>query len=88
MDPEAILKVENYDLRKLSKTCNYGDCKKLPSKEIIIVEEQNRMSRELVAIYFCEEHHNRNINTVLEKLKAASQGKVEKRVSDIGYMTY
>lgn len=90
MNPEAILRVENYNLRKLSKTCNFGECAKLPSKETIILEVDGKSKRELVAIYFCAEHYNKNMHQILEKLSSACEkGKfIDKKVFDIGYITY
>jgi hypothetical protein len=92
MRPELLLNIENYDLRKLSKTCNYKDCQKLPSKEVIITETDGKSmkKKDLVSIYFCTEHYNRNIRAVIEKINNSSErGKlIEKKVFDIGYVTY
>jgi hypothetical protein len=90
MNPENLLRIDTFDLRKLSKTCNYRDCKKLPTKQAVILETDSKSTREIVDLYFCAEHYNRNIRTIMEKLNALSEkGKfIEKKVFDIGYITY
>jgi len=90
MEQEAILALKEVNLRKISKACNFPSCRKLPSKQAMILEVSNSGKKELVDLYFCEEHYDRNIQKILEKLTSACEkgALIEKRVFDIGYVTY
>ena len=45
---------------------------------------------ELVSLYFCNEHYNHSLKETLKKLsEMCEKGKmIEKKVFDIGYVTY
>ncbi len=91
MDPLNYI-LTNYEIRKLSKTCNFIGCDKFPSKEILVsvYDSKKVKSKELVSLYLCSKHFEIVEKTLVDELaKLCEEGKiVQKRVFDVGFITH
>ena len=67
-----------FEITKLSNECNYKGCKRPPSKEILVKEFNVRRNstRDVISLYFCEEHSKTDINQIIEKFNRLSTGKI------------
>ena len=86
----AAYLAKKFELRKGGSECNHPDCKKMPGKEVVLIEVDlaKKKKREIGTVYMCSDHY-RDIRKVMDELKLASPGKVmEKRTFDIGFVTY
>jgi len=92
MDKTEIYIINSFDLRKRNKSCNVQGCNKMPTKEAIIIESDMMLKskRELASIYFCTEHYDYNIKRILKELNriCEKRKRIDKKVFDIGYITY
>lgn len=90
MKQEIILNLENIDLQKLSKLCNFHDCGKLPSKQLVVLEISKGRRKELVDIYLCDEHYAKNTRKIIKSLESScDKGKaIDKKIFNIGYITH
>lgn len=89
---KAELIANAFDLQRRNKLCNIRGCPKLPSKRVTLFEE-NRISRDkktLATIFLCTEHYGTKMPAFITEInKARETGKVvEKRVQDVGFITY
>ncbi len=89
MKPEAVLALEDLNLRKISKACNFRDCPRLPSKQAVLLEISGSGKKEIADLYFCEKHFASQIDRILEALEPHKEKgtALEKKVFDIGYVT-
>jgi len=88
----AAYLVNTLDIRKGSKECNMPNCHKIPTKEMILVETDLAKSknRELGVVYLCSDHYPETSKKMLLDMNQMSKsGKIiDKKVFDIGYITY
>jgi len=69
---------QRFDIQKLKSCCNEKGCKKVPTKELLLLEFNQRMpARKVASIYFCEKHCLEESKTIPEELKKSGG---EKRV--------
>lgn len=70
--------LEEFEITKLSNECNFKDCKRPPSKEVIIKEFDVRRTstRDVVSLYFCKEHGEKDIDHIIDKFNKLSTGKI------------
>jgi hypothetical protein len=91
MDTTSLI-LGKFELKKLSKTCNTRNCDKAPSKKAIITELDTKTAKkkDLVVLYFCNEHYNGSFKKFFNELiNACKAGKIiDKRVFEIGYVTH
>jgi hypothetical protein len=91
MDQREII-ASSFDLRKLTKTCNFMGCQKPASVEALIfeVDMETKRRRELASLYLCREHYRAELKGLMDKLNRESgEGKVSRaEVFDIGYVTW
>jgi hypothetical protein len=84
--------ISMFDLRKLSRTCNYKDCKSPPSKEILLYETDliTNQRKEAVSLYFCTKHYNIASVEIVRKLNEIGSKRwvVGKKEFDVGYVTH
>lgn len=82
----------NFNLRKGGKECNCSECNRMPSKEMVLFEMDLSRSkkRELGTVYMCSNHYpETSKKTLYEMNKTCKSGKIiDKKVFDIGYVTY
>ena len=83
---------QHCDIRKLDKTCNYKECMKDPSKEILVYELDriNLKTRDLIYIYLCSKHFDHAMETFmidLDRMKDHSKI-LRAKVKNIGCVTY
>jgi hypothetical protein len=79
-----------FDLKKLTKICNFRGCEKPPSVEALVFEEEvgNGKRRELVSLFLCQGHCDAALEDFLARL-GRRPGTVNKfEVFDIGYVTW
>ena len=89
---KAQLIANTFELQRRSKLCNIHGCGKLPSKKVIIFEE-NRITRDskaLATVYLCNEHYSTRLPGFLTEInKLRETGKVvDKKVQEIGFITH
>ncbi len=89
---KAQMIADIFDLQRRNKICNIRDCSKLPTKKITLFEE-NRITndkRVLATVFLCNEHYSTKIPIFLTEInKQRETGKViDKKVQDIGFLTY
>lgn len=81
-----------FDLKKLNKMCNHRECKKYPSKEILLYETDliTKEKKELVSLYFCTEHYNNISRKIATKLNEIGDKRwvINKKEFDIGFITH
>ena len=91
MDQREII-AGRFDLRKLTKMCNFLGCQKPASLEALIfeVDLETKKRRELASLYLCREHYRTELKELMEKLNTERKaGKVNSvEVFDIGYITW
>lgn len=84
--------VNRFDLRRMGRMCNIRECRRLPQKEVILLEVSGgpgkKARRELASLYLCENHHKTHTDMLLKALNTGEGGtKIDKKVNDIGYIT-
>ncbi len=72
MDKMKLI-LDTYEIKHLSKRCNFDGCEKKPTKLVEIVERNNIRKKIIAKIYLCEEHLH-TIEELIEKLKKMSKG--------------
>ena len=89
---KAQIIADAFDLQRRNKLCNMRGCDKLPTKKVTILEENRitRDSRTLATLFLCSEHYATRVPLFLTEInKHRETGKVvEKKVQDIGFLTY
>jgi hypothetical protein len=91
MDPRLNIIIQNFDLRKLDRTCNDRNCQKPPSKKTTVFElnQTNMEKKELVVLNLCTEHFTglkrflRELAELTERDKAIGVD-----VLETGYITH
>lgn len=91
-ESQMQLLARRFNLRNLNKTCNYRECRKLPNKEITLIETDliTKERKNVASLYFCTEHHNKitkNITTELNEI-ANKRWVIGKKEFDIGFITH
>ncbi|MFH1978672.1 MAG: hypothetical protein ABIJ92_05080 [Candidatus Aenigmatarchaeota archaeon] len=80
------------DLRKRGNTCNIPQCEKMPVKEMVLIEHDKlkQRKREIATVYFCSDHCDKKPDEIVRRANVvAGKGKIiDKKVFDIGYITY
>jgi|YelNatPaOPRAMG01_1025707.scaffolds.fasta_scaffold167727_1 hypothetical protein len=80
---------EDYDVRRLRNRCNYKDCDRYPSKEILIYETDFKKikTRDLVSLYLCIKHFKEANENLIKKLSEieVKDKRIDVRVSDLGF---
>ena len=68
MEPMEFI-VQNFDIKKLRKTCNIKSCRKTPTKELLLLEfDRKRPARRIASLYLCEKHCTKESKSLSEKL--------------------
>jgi len=91
-DPPSLYLIRNFDIMKLDRACNIHGCNRLPNKEAIIIEVDINLKRqrELARLYFCNDHYDLNIRTLMKEMsRLCEMGKViDKKVFDLLYVSH
>ena len=83
--------LREFDVRKLNRACNHKGCEKIPTKEMLIYETdfRNQRRKDLVSLYFCSKHYEVSKKFLQKLAGVCEKGRVvDKKVFDIGYVTY
>ena len=92
MDQKMNIIMNNFEIKKFNRICNFKGCKKTPTKEALLFEFDTRTQsrRAIVSLYLCEDHYNVSMRFLLEELnKICESGKtVRVEVFDTGCITY
>jgi hypothetical protein len=91
MDPRMGMIIHGFELRKLDRICNNRECKKPPSKKIMIFETDDMTDekKELVILHLCT-YHSEGLKRFLNDLaELTEKGKtIGTETIETGYMTY
>ena len=83
---------QSFNLMTFKKMCNYKDCHKYPSKEIILYETDiiTKEEKIVASLYFCSEHYNKVARQITTKLNEIANKRwvIDKRVRETGFITH
>ncbi len=72
MDKMKLI-LKHYDIKHLSKKCNFHGCNKKPTHLVEIIERNNVKKKVLAKIYVCDEHR-KSVKELIKELKKISKG--------------
>ena len=91
-EKQSRLLLENFDLRKLDRQCNFRGCERHPSREILLHETNiiTKERKEMASLYFCTEHYNDISGSITDRLNEIADKRlvVGKREYDVGIVTH
>ena len=68
--------LQKFDIKKLRTGCNIKGCKKVPTKELLLLEfDRKRPARRIASLYLCEKHCKKEANSISKELNKTKAGK-------------
>jgi len=79
------------DIRRMKRSCNFGECKKKPGKEMLIfqIDMDTRTKKNILSIYLCSGHFRemeRCLEGVVNRFRSGKMYRI--KGIDIGFVTY
>lgn len=81
--------LQRFDIRKLRAGCNARGCKKTPTRELLLLEfDQKKPARKIASLYLCEKHCTREAKSIPKDFRKAGGKHIGGRIYNINLVTH